>query len=168
MTTKPRADAGRLESIDDLEALFRANRARLVRLAHLLTGSPAVGEEIVQDAFITVYEKRAVVNDPAAYLRQVVVNSCHTKTRRRGLEQSKLELVAQQTEHTATSPGPEIDDIWDHLHMLTPKQRSALVLRFYEDLSTNTTAEVMGVRPGTVKSLVHRGLELLRKEISHD
>lgn len=136
-------------SVDDLEVLFRQHRARLVRLAHLLTGSPGLGEEIVQEASITVFEKRAVINDLVPYLRQVVVNSCHSETRRRGLERSKLELVARQTQHSLTIPSPEIDEVSEQLAVLTPKQRCALVLRFYENLSTNGTAEAMSVRPGS-------------------
>ena len=53
---------------------------------------------------------------------------------------------------------PELDETWDVLRRLPPRQRAAVVLRFYEDLSEAAIAELLGCRPGTVKSLIHRGL----------
>ena len=55
----------------------------------------------------------------------------------------------------------DLDETWEALQVVTPKQRTALVLRFYADLSVAEVADLMGERPGTVKSLVHRGLSVL-------
>ncbi len=152
-----------LESLDDLAALFEELMPGLVRLAHLLTGSLALAEEAVQDAFVTVYQRRADINKPEQYLRRVVVNNCHSRTRRRGVEKQKLQIVASQSSH-ADWP-PEVDEVWDLLAHLSARQRTALVLRFYEDLTVPAIAEVMEVRPGTVKSLIHRGLAQLKERI---
>ena len=63
-------------------------------------------------------------------------------------------------------PDPEDrDELWKGLQRLAPRQRAAIVLRFYEDLSEERTAEVLGCPRGTVKSLVSRGLEALRTEV---
>ncbi len=61
---------------------------------------------------------------------------------------------------------PELDETWAIVRRLPPRYRTALALRFYEDLSEREIAEMMGVRPGTVKSLIHRGLARLRKELA--
>jgi RNA polymerase sigma factor (sigma-70 family) len=55
--------------------------------------------------------------------------------------------------------------MWRALGRLSKRQRAAIVLRFYEDLSEFSVAEILGCRPGTVKSLVSRGLEKLREEM---
>ena len=64
------------------------------------------------------------------------------------------------------APAPEDrDELWSALQRLSPRQRAAIVLRFYEDLSEERTAEVLRCPRGTVKSLVSRGLETLRTEV---
>jgi RNA polymerase sigma factor (sigma-70 family) len=60
---------------------------------------------------------------------------------------------------------PELDETWGVLRRLPDRQRMAVVLRFYEDLSEAEIAELLGCRPGTVKSLIHRGLAKVKKEI---
>ncbi len=140
----------------------------MVRLGRLLTGSVAVAEEVVQESFIKVFEKRASVDNPVAYLRTTVVNGCHSRTRRRNTEASKLAILGTRSEVEQPPMPVETAEIWETLNSLTQRQRTAIVLRFYNDLTTDETAKAMGVRPGTVKSLVHRGLEQLRKEIHRD
>jgi RNA polymerase sigma factor (sigma-70 family) len=60
----------------------------------------------------------------------------------------------------------EREDLWVALQMLSARQRAALVLRFYEDLPERQVAELLGCRPGTVKSLVSRGLETFRLHVT--
>ena len=57
------------------------------------------------------------------------------------------------------------DEVRRALTTLSPKQRACVVLRYYEDLSEADIAEALGVRPGTVKSLLHRGLAQLRQAV---
>lgn len=164
------AEAGRRElvSMDDLERLFVEQRSKMVRLAALLTGSVATAEEVVQEAFIKLFEKRSTIDNPVAYLHRTVVNGSHSRTRRRSVETSKLARLRSRPENDSGGTAVEDAEVWEHLDVLSARQRTAIVLRFYNDLSTAATAEAMGVRPGTVKSLVHRGLEQLRKEIPND
>ena len=60
---------------------------------------------------------------------------------------------------------PELDETWALLRALPERQRMALVLRFYEDLSEAEIARLLECRPGTVKSLIHRGLAKVRKDV---
>ncbi len=60
------------------------------------------------------------------------------------------------------------DEMWRALQLLPQRQRAAIVLRFYEDLSEAATAEVLHCPVGTVKSLVSRGLARLRSEVTSD
>lgn len=101
-----------------------------------------------------------------AYLRRTVVNLANSFFRRRRLERAYLERESRAPEafHPEHDPGTR-DALWRVLHALPPKQRAAVVLRFYEDLSEEETARLLGCPKGTVKSLVSRGLEALRRAL---
>jgi RNA polymerase sigma factor (sigma-70 family) len=142
----------------DLARLYADQRAPMTRLAHAITGSNAVAQEVVQDAFVRMSGARDV-REPVAYLRTVVVNLSRTAARR------GARTVALPHEAVAVEP-PELDELWHHVQRLPEKYRTALALRFYADMSEAQMAEAMNVRPGTVKSLVSRGLEMLRKELT--
>ncbi len=141
-----------------VEELYRERFGQLVRLAALLTGSSAVGEEIAQDAFIRCHRVLGDVDQPAAYLRAAVVNGCRSFHRRR-----KLALgLWPRTGVLPESVDPELHELADVLAVLPERQRTVLVLRYYADLSEVEIADVLGCRPGTVKSLAHRGLARMR------
>lgn len=141
----------------DLARLYTEQRVPMTRLAHAITGSNAIAQEVVQDAFVRMSGARNV-REPGAYLRTVVVNLSRTALRR------GTRTVALPHEPLALEP-PELDELWHQVQRLPEKYRTALALRFYADMSEAQMAEAMGVRPGTVKSLVSRGLDLLRKEL---
>ena len=139
------------------DALYVAEYGPMVRLAFLLVGAGAA-EEVVQDAFARVFERWATLDRPGAYLRTCVVNGCRQLARRRRL----------QWRHPYPAPAAAelgADDLLQALDGLPPTRRAAIVLRYYGDLSEAEIAETLGVRPGTVKSMVHRGLRQLREVI---
>ncbi len=141
-----------------LVELFRSERVAFVRLAYLLTGQRAVAEEIVQDAFISTRQAWAGVLDPARYLRTTVVNRCRSWGRHQKVVRT----------HPAGRPEPivqEADELWDALGRLDPRRRAAVVLRYYADLPHAEIAELLGCRPATVRTSIHRALTQLRREI---
>lgn len=138
--------------------LYEARYAALVRLAYLLTGSAAIAEEVVQEAFISTHRTWERVREPAAYLRTAVVNGVRSWGRRAQLEQVRRPTG---TAHAHQEP----DELWDALATLPHRQRTAIVLRFYEDVPDDEIARLLGCRPATVRTAVHRGLAALRKEI---
>ncbi len=143
-----------------LETLYRTELAYMVRLAHVITGSNAVAEELVHDAFIELHKRWNGIRDPRAYLKRSVVNKSRSHLRRRDVERRH-----------APSPQPpvlppEMDDTWHRLAALSPKRRTAVVLRYYADLPIDEIATLMSVRPGTVKSLLHRGLKDLKEQLT--
>jgi RNA polymerase sigma factor (sigma-70 family) len=100
-----------------------------------------------------------------AYLRRAVANEVTSGFRRRST-QERMALQQRGDERGALVLEDAIvdrDEVWHALHELPPRQRTALVLRFYEQLSEREIAEVMGVTPGTVKSTASRGLDNLRR-----
>ena len=141
----------------ELERLYGLHAASLTRLAHVITGSNAVAQEMVHEAFLRFSQARDV-REPAAYLRTIVVNLCRSEVRR--------------ATRPLPPPGPqrfddpEVDETWQAVQRLPEKYRTALALRYYADMSEAQMAEHLGCRAGTVKSLVSRGLDLLRKEVA--
>ena len=148
-------DARAPMSFDDL---FAERYQPMVRLATLLVGNEAVAEELVQDAFVRVHHKWTTVEHPSAYLRTAVVNACRNNRRRARLERMNARTVAPTV-------APPQEPLVDALATLNERQRVAVVLRYYEDLSEADIAVALGCRPGTVKSLLHRGLSQLREVI---
>ena len=104
--------------------------------------------------------RNAPVTEPAAYLRRSVVNLSINDARRRAREIRYLSSLSVQL----VDP-PEVDDLWPLVIALPVRQRTVLVLRYYEDLSEAEIARVMSCRPGTVKSLAARALAALRKDL---
>jgi RNA polymerase sigma-70 factor (sigma-E family) len=143
--------------VGSFEVLYAEEVDAMARLAYLMVGSPEQAEELVHDAFARLYERWDRVDNPGGYLRTCVVNSCRDTLRRRGVE--RRAVTAAQADAQPT------DFLADALAALPYRQRAAIVLRFYEDRSEADIAEVLGVRPGTVKSLLHRGLAQLREVI---
>jgi len=147
---------------DGFEPFYRQEWTGAVRLCHLLTGVDAVAEDLAQESFTRVQRHWASLDNPAAYLRTTVVNTCRSWQRSRGREQVRLRLVSARA--------PEADDLGadellDAVDALPYRQRAVLVLRYYLDLPEAEIAAVLECRPGTVKSLASRALDQLRKVI---
>lgn len=141
-----------------LAALYVERRVALVRLAYLLTSDAEAAEELVQDAVLALRPRWDEIADPPAYLRTAVVNRCRSWLRRKRTERNHRPSPLPPAELGA-------DELWDALATLDDRRRTAIVLRFYDDLPEAEIAAVLGCRPGTVRTLVHRGLQQLRKEI---
>lgn len=143
----------------DLLALYRREYEPMVRLAFLLTGSNETAEEVVQDAFVKVQSRWDTIRTPGAYLRQVVVNGCRSRHRKR-----RFELRVEEPPETSEE-GIEVDGLAHSIERLTPRRRAAIVLRYYADLPDDEIAAVLRCRRATVRSLIHRGLAQLRETI---
>lgn len=151
----------------DLADLYRAHAPAAVRFAYLITGERELAQDLVHDAFETLSQRLNEIGNPdafGAYLRTTVLNLARMHFRHRKLERSYL-----GRQHMA-GPGAVSDDVSyvemrKSLFRLPYRQRAAIVLRFYEDLPEREIARLLGCRPGTVKSLLSRGLAALRAEI---
>lgn len=155
-----------------LAELYLRHAPGAMRLAYLLTGDRSLAEDLVQDAFVglarrLVHLRKAEAFD--AYLRRTVVNLANSYFRRKRVERSFLRREAGLPGAHAILPDLATrDELRRALFRLPPRQRAAVVLRFYEDLSERETAEVLRCAPGTVKSLVSKGLEGLREAMASE
>jgi RNA polymerase sigma-70 factor (sigma-E family) len=160
---------------DPLTALHRDHYRSLVRLASLLLGDVESSEEVVQDAFVKMHTRLGGVRDPEkapAYLRSVVLNGARSllrkrKVRERHAERRSLELVNPSAENGAIGSA-EHSRMLAALGELPERQREALVLRYYLDLSEADIAAAMGVSAGSVKTHIHRGLASLTQRLEEE
>ena len=150
--------------------LYERHAGAGLRLAYLLLGGDrAQAEDLLHEAFVRCVGRFRYLRVPDAfdaYLRRAIVN-LHTS----GLRRTKLErayAARQRGIPARVSTIPDVagrEDLWRSLRALPARQRAALVLRYYEDLSERDTAEVLGCSLPAVKSLIARGTEALRGEI---
>lgn len=146
----------------------QAASPRLLTLAWMLTSDGARAEDLVQEALTRVYVawSRVRTETASAYARRVLVN-LHTETWRR----TRREVLAQEPpDRPATShgePGRHVDLV-RALQQLPQRERQAVVLRHYADLSERDAAETMACSVGTVKSLTSRGLVKLRDQLDSE
>ena len=146
----------------EFDDFYDRQRPAMLRLAHLLCGSAEAGEEVTQEAFLVVHSRWSSIDEPAAYLRVVVVNKSRSVQRRQIRERRNLRSVRE----TSSTLAPEVDETWQQLKMLSSDRRVAIVLRFYEDLAVAEIADVMDKPIGTVKSLLHRGMAELKASLT--
>ena len=150
-----------------VSALYRAHAVGLIRLAYLMLGDRAAAEDAVQDAFCGLYCRWDQLEDPAgalAYVRSSVLNGCRTALRRRarGRQLTDYQPPAGPDEAEAAAlTQEERQEVMRAVRRLPDRQREALVLRFYLDLPDGEIARAMGIRPGTVRSAIHRALQAL-------
>lgn len=131
----------------------------MTQLAFVLTGNAALADEIVQEAFLQLHRRWGRVDNPVGYLRTIVVNSCRSHLRHRRVVERTPVPPAGVNELGA-------NELTDALATLPERQRTALALRYFADLPDAEIADALGVRTATVRSLIHRGLAALRKEIT--
>jgi RNA polymerase sigma-70 factor (sigma-E family) len=156
-------------------ALYQAHALSLVKLAVLMTGDQPTAEDVVQEAFLGLYRRWSSLHDAdkaIGYLRSSVLNGCRTIHRVRYRRQA-VTLDPPQPVDSAEAEamlGEAHREVLTALRLLPPRQREAVVLRYYLDMSEDQTAKAMGVSRGTVKSATSRGLaalgRLLRTEAS--
>ena len=150
-----------------LTTLYTTHYRDLVRLAAFLTGDRDNAEEVVQDAYVKVHGAWRRVREPEkaeAYLRTAVVNLSRSRLRRRQVAaRYKPEPLADSASaETFAMEHAQREAVLAALHELPRRQREAVVLRYYGDLSEAQTAQAMGCSVGSVKSHTSRAMAALR------
>jgi RNA polymerase sigma-70 factor (sigma-E family) len=156
-------------AVDDAEfhKFFVSQYPRLCWLGCALTASPAQAEELAQEAMVRTWWRWRLVgrpSDPGSYARRVLVNRQRSLLRRAATETRSL--ARYRPDALVTPVGDERAMVlWQAVQDLPVRQRTVLVLRFYEDLPEAEVARLLGLSVGTVKSRCHRALARLRDQL---
>jgi RNA polymerase sigma-70 factor (sigma-E family) len=162
---------------DAFSAAVAAHHHRLAGFAYLLCGDRITAEDLVAEAYARVWPKfrNQQVDDLGPYLRTAVANLATGRLRRLRLERRETErrdldwrLGDGRPARGFESTIDDRDLLWQAIWALPVDQRAVIVLRLVEDLSEQSCAKVLGIRPGTVKSRLARGLATLRTSLEGD
>jgi RNA polymerase sigma-70 factor (sigma-E family) len=152
-----------------LEDLYATHSEAATRLAYVLTGNRAVAEDLTQEAFVRICGRYADLRDPerlGGYLFRTITNLARSRARRAHLH----ERILSQRTPTAVEP-VDIDrreELWRALMQLPIRQRAAIFLRYYQDMSEVQAADALGCSPSAVRSLVAHAMQKLRKQVVRD
>ena len=143
-----------------------ARTGALLRLARLLTGDEHRAEDLVQDALSRAYARWGRISRtdrPDLYVRRILVNAHHSWWRRRSNREVSVEAVDERpaTADEAAQVA-EREALWRLVLQLPARQRTVIVLRYYEDLDDARIAEILDCSTGTVRTHAKRALETLR------
>jgi len=146
-----------------------ARASALLGTAYLMVGDHHLAEDLVQEALTKTYVAWPRLRDTSkaeAYARRAVTTTAISWWRRRSSHERPTEQMpeAPGREDLATDVARR-DWVWRELQALPIKQRSTIVLRFYEDLSVAETAAALNCSQGTVKSQVSRGIDRLKERL---
>jgi len=152
--------------------LFAVHYRSLVRLATLLLHDQGAAEEIVQDGYVALHARWHRLRDAdkaLGYLRTSVVNRCRSALRHRRVVETHLAVSRPAPDAPSAETGAldllQHDAVISALRALPNRQREAIVLRYYVELSEAETAELMGVSRGAVKSHTFRGMAALKQTL---
>lgn len=149
--------------------LFRS--AALFRVAYLIVGEYQLAQDLVQESLEKTYvawpRLREVAN-AEAYTRRVIATTATSWSRRRSFHERPVEYLPEPVGEDPAAGVVVHDALWAALLALPPRQRAAIVLRHYVDLSEAETADAMGCSVGAVKSSASTGLRKLRARIGPD
>lgn len=160
---------------EDFARFAAAHQDWLVRVGSALAGDGHAGQDLAQEALVKAYTRWRRVSsadNPRAYLRQVLVRCAIDATRRpwrREVSTDPADPSGADRPHPRQADHAQSLVDRDHvnaaLDSLPPRQRQVLVLRFVEDLDVATTARLLRIREGTVKSTTSAGLAALRSRL---
>jgi len=140
----------------------------LLRTAYLMAGDHQLAQDLLQEALVKTFMAWPRLRDPEradAYARRAIVTTAIDWRRRRSFHERPVEGTPDASGTDAQDGVVTHQVLIGHLRGLPPRQRAAIVLRFYEDLSVTQTAEIMGCSAGSVKSHVSIGLRKLRERV---
>jgi RNA polymerase sigma-70 factor (sigma-E family) len=157
-----------MRDADDIAAFAEFAEARgatLFRTAYLMVGDHQLAQDLVQEALVKTLLAWPRLSDRGnldAYVRRIIVTTCISWRRRRAFHERPLQALPEQEGLDPADSVVTHDAVVVALAALPPRQRAAIVLRYYQDLTEAQAAEAMGCSVGAVKSQVSVGLRRLR------
>ena len=151
------------DSVDEFAGFYATQVAAALRLAWLLTHDTEVGRDVVQDAFVGLFERFDCVERPLPYLRRSIINGIRQRARAGEREARRVRACAVTMPDSVAGPTGGVIDV---IATLPERQRTVVVLRYWAQLSDAEIAEVLSCPAGTIRSLATRALTRLRNELT--
>jgi RNA polymerase sigma-70 factor (sigma-E family) len=157
----------RVRAVADFTTWVADHHRPLLNFAQLVAGDAATGEDLLQIALARAYLNWSKISTsgehPLGYVRRIIVNENASLWRRAW---KRRERSTGSVPEAATLDPTSIDTTWEMVQALPSRQRAAVALRYYADLSVNETAEIMGCSVGAVKTHTARALQKLRETLA--
>lgn len=150
---------------EDYREFVVASSARLGRLARMLSADPHAGEDLLQATLLKTWSSWPRVRkteNPDAYVRRVMVNTAAKGYRRRWRGEVPTDVLPESIRADDTRTVDDRSMLVDAVRRLPPRQRAAVVLRYFLDLSDQDIADSLGCSVATVRSQISRALVTLR------
>jgi RNA polymerase sigma-70 factor (sigma-E family) len=160
--------ARRQSDVSAYAEFVAARSASMFRTAYLVIGDYQLAEDLLQESLVKVYVAWPRLREMAkaeAYTRRIIVTTAISWSRRRSFGERPTGNLPEAAVPDPTEAITGRDELWSELHLLPPRQRAAVVLRFCEDLSEAQTAELMDCSVGTVKRQVSIALGKMRDHL---
>lgn len=158
------------EAVLDLAEYVRARGPDLARFAYLQLGSRYEAEDVVQDVLTDMARRWSSLQDVSnmdAYARRAIINRRNSLWRRRShaLAIDALQRLDVYAPESLENEASLRITVWRSCHSLKPRQRAAVVLRYYEDLPYERIAEILECTVSTARSLVRRGVQAIEADL---
>jgi RNA polymerase sigma-70 factor (sigma-E family) len=151
----------------DFREFVRSRGRALLKSAYLLTGNQADAEDLVQSALAKTYQAWDRIEDRNAldgYVRRAIVNTHISWWRRRRVDEYPTDEIPDRPVADSSGNSELHDTLQRAISRLPQRMRTAVVLRYFEDMTEAEVADVLGVSQGTVKSTVSRAVAKLRTD----
>ena len=151
----------------DFESFYRHEYRKLVSVAHVLTGSPTVAEELAQEAFADAFRTWSALESPEHWVRRVVANKAMSWWRRYYAERRAVSKLSNSTSGVVELP-PETAGFWAEVRKLPRRQAQALALYYIDGYSSPEIAQILGCAEGTARIHLSRGRRNLANRLGID
>jgi RNA polymerase sigma-70 factor (sigma-E family) len=148
-----------------------ARSGSLFRTAYLMVGDHQLAQDLLQEALVKTLVAWPRLQDRAnvePYTRRIIVTTSISWRRRRSFHERPSTMLPEQAGPDLAEAAVTHDAVVSALLTVPPRQRAAIVLRYYQDLTEAQTAEALGCSVGAVKSQVSAGLKRLRDSLGRD
>lgn len=161
------AHVSRTQTTAEFSAWVVEYQRSLLAFAQLVAGDAQTGEDLLQTALARAYLKWPRLADsgqhPLGYVRRIIVNENASLWRRAWKRREKTSSMVPES---ATVDDTAVDTTWALVQALPARQRAAIALRFYADLTVAQTAETMGCSEGSVKTHTSRAIAKLKAALA--
>ncbi len=152
--------------LDAFTELARRHHQRLYRLAAVQLIDASSADDVTQEVFMRAlkgFKSFLFLAEPSTWLYRTTKNVCREFNRRKPAQVEDEEEYATGLPEEALASQRTIGQVRRLVKQLPERQRDVVMLRIFEELSVEQTATIMNCRPGTVKALLHKAMQTLRK-----